>query len=252
MKRALAIAVAGASLWMAAPAAASSRYQAFGNLTYNDCQYEAAANLVLYHDARAKITTGEVLRAWRKYRIVGPAATPGGLDFLENVGFAGWRVSSARVTSSRSAIIAAANSGGVFAALGWGHAVAVIHANARKLVVVDDGIDPPMEWGDFHQFFDTPGTTLYALTWARTSTEQVNFDGTSTTSDSPTSMASIVEATGSTVALPANVFVNDGYAFQGWSSDDSNRVQYANGANYTFTRGATLYAVWTYCGTMCT
>ena len=46
------------------------------------------------------------------------------------------------------------------------------------------------------------------------------------------------------VALTANAFAREGYQFMGWATSSDGDVVYANGANYTFTASATLYAVW--------
>lgn len=49
---------------------------------------------------------------------------------------------------------------------------------------------------------------------------------------------------GETKALVANKFVREGYTFMGWSTTKDGSVEYADGANYTATGDATLYAVW--------
>ena len=244
MRRSLAAVAVLTTLAVASSAGATPRYQPFGNLQFNDCQYESAANLVLHQFPGAKISTGEVLRAFKANGIVGPDATPAGLDYLENVGFDGHRA-NAEVITTRAQIIAAANAGGVFVTLGWGHAVAIVHANPRELDVVDDGADPPMTWSNWHEMYAAPGTVYYALTWAQVDTETLNFSS-SYTGGSPM-MTPQVEAAGSTEAIETNAFVNDGYQFEGWSTNPQGPVQYADGAEYTFTKGATLYALWSYC-----
>ena len=239
--RLCAIGVAGAAL-LSTGAGAATRFGTFGNLKYDDCQYETDANLVLREFPAARISTNEVVRAWRE----NGATTDQGLTYLEDVGFDGHRAAAATLVTTRAQIIAAANAGGVWAGLSWGHAVAIIRATTSRVVVVDDGLVEPMSWWNWYAMFDGPGSTLYAITWAQVDTEQLNFDGLSTTGGSPT-MAPQVEPVGATAPIDLNVFVNDGYQFEGWSTNPQGPVQYADGADYTFTKGATLYAIWSYC-----
>lgn len=248
MNRLAALFITVFAIFGVASSAGASTYGAFGNLSSGDCQYETAANLVLREDPHARISTAEVLRAYRLNGIDGPEGTPEGLDYLEQIGFAGWRVESATPVVTNEAIVAGANAGGIFAALSWGHAIAIIHANPKRVVIVDDGLVQSLSWPDFRHFYDSPHSTLYALTWLPAGDDAVTFDGMSITGDSPSSMPIQVEPEGTTTALETNVFVNDGYAFQGWSTNPEGPVEYADGAEYTFTKGATLYAIWTYVG----
>lgn len=234
--------LAVSAFWCAMPASATGvHYGTFGNLTYPDCQYEAAANLVLSQFPQAQITTNEVLRAWREFGINALA----GLTYLEDYGFDGYHAATANLVTGKSAIIAAANGGGIWADLSWGHVVAVVHANPREVTVVDDGLVTVNTWQEFYRFYDAPQSALFAISWAPAGTEQITFAGSYETS----TMVTQVEPTGVVVPIEALGMVNDGYTFDGWTTNPGAGVaQYQSGEPFDFTHSMTLYALWTYTG----
>ena len=243
MRRVLAaLAVILLTLAAAAPLGASGpRYGDFGNLRFGDCQYASGANLVLSRWPGAHITTAEVLRAWR----TAPNDPTGGLTYLEDYGFAGHRAASATVVTGTSAIIAGADAGGIYAALSWGHVVAVTHASANEVTVVDAGLVTHNTWAEFRRFYDAPDSFLYAITWAAPNTQQITFEGSYETS----TMTTQVEPTGTVAPIEALGMVNAGYTFEGWATtQDGTVAQYQSGQPFDFTHSMTLYALWTYTG----
>jgi hypothetical protein len=127
------ITVVFASLIMANPVGAS-QYSTFGNLNVGDCDYAALANLTIYHDPSAVITTKDVVSTWRTgVNVIG---------FGEATGFSGQRVASVQEINNAQLNAAIAN-GGVWAVVKiteGPHAYAVIGANARRVEVVTWGI----------------------------------------------------------------------------------------------------------------
>ncbi len=58
-------------------------------------------------------------------------------------------------------------------------------------------------------------------------------------------MESIKVEKGESVSLPLNTFDGQGKDFKGWATSSTGEVEYNNGASYTPTSDAVLYAVWT-------
>ncbi len=58
------------------------------------------------------------------------------------------------------------------------------------------------------------------------------------------SMNSLSTCSGQPTRLPNNTYSNEGYLFQGWSTEDNNQVVYSDGDTITVNGDITLYAVW--------
>jgi len=132
-------------------------FQAFGNFTTGDCQYETAANLVLARWPKSKITTSEVLSAYSTYGIgFDPNYAVNGLvagqNYLLSHGFAGHRAASITTVTNKYQIVQAANNGGVEASITGPvmmHVLGIIQANSKTLTVVDDGFITHYTWTQF-------------------------------------------------------------------------------------------------------
>jgi hypothetical protein len=166
MRKAIGVSVAGAALawlWFNPLPASASTYQSFGNLKYGDCAYEAMANLELHEFPGLKITTNEVVRAWREGHKQGFNIFP----YMMTTGFDGEKISpmlSGGITTKEQIIQGVAN-GGVWSTLSNGsHAVAIIGADRRFVTIVDDGIIEHWSWGNFH-YWQGNDVLMYAVTW---------------------------------------------------------------------------------------
>ena len=216
-------------------------YSDFGNLEYGDCGYEVGANLILHEYPTAKITTNEVVRAWREY------GAANAMQYLTDIGFDGHRLIFTSITT-KAQVIASAKLGVYAGAWDDTHVVAIIQANPKKLTTLDDGLFQAMTWSNWWWEEDHV-VDDYAVSFQTPGTVSVFFGPTSYTSDSPTSMPTQIASIGSSVTIEANAFVNDGYAFEGWTTNpNSSTVQYANDSVVTLKDSTTLYPVWTYTG----
>ena len=154
----------------ATPAGATT-FHDFGNATYNDCGYEAMANLTLARYPAAHITTAQVLRAWR----AGNAGWDSSITYAQTVGFGGHRLTGRHEIpiTDRGALIRAANHGGVWATvLGGNHAVGFVRANLKGVWLVDDHADDFYTWAALTSYEEMgmgpgelAGVSYVALTW---------------------------------------------------------------------------------------
>jgi hypothetical protein len=198
MKKTLAVGVAGSALiWLwfnPLPAGANTfkttlnkagaisrtaPFQAFGNFTVGDCQYETAANLILAYWPKSQITTAEVESAYNTYGIGwDPDGLEAGQDFLISTGFAGHHASSITEITQAQAVTAANNGGVEVTVLGptMAHIFAIVQANAEGLTEVDDGFVYHYTWSQLNAAYTigitngelTPNgnvLTFYAVTW---------------------------------------------------------------------------------------
>jgi hypothetical protein len=94
------------------PASPVSMYGVWDNNLLPDCQYAAAANLVIAEFPQAVITTDEVVTAFDTYGIGWIGSYWAGQWYLMNVGFDGFEASSV-TTINEDQVEAAANNGGV-------------------------------------------------------------------------------------------------------------------------------------------
>lgn len=233
-------AVLAAAVGLSTPAAASARYSAFGNRTLGDCDFASVANLVQARFPGARITTQQVVNAWRD------ANVSSGLDYLETTGFDGHRIASYVQVSTRAEFIAGANAGGLQASiLAGAHAVAVVRAGNSGVEFVNDGRLEFDTWSQWRS--DEKGLPLNAaaVTWAPADTKALEFVGSYETS----TMTDQVEPTGTQAPIEALGMVNLGYTFDGWSlRPDGSGPLLQSGEMWNFNHGAVLYAVWTYTG----
>jgi hypothetical protein len=143
--------------------AGASTYQSFGNLKYGDCAYEAMANLELHEFPGLKITTNEVVRAWREGDKQGFNVIP----YMMSTGFDGKTIGAITNGSltSKSQIIQAVANGGAWATISdSSHAVAIIGADRRFITIVDDGIIEHWSWGTFKYWQGSPNL-VYPIVW---------------------------------------------------------------------------------------
>lgn len=89
-----------------------------------------------------------------------------GLNFLESGGFG--HSATVAIVTTRSQIIYAANHGGIWLdSTVLGHAVAIIHANPKGVVIVD-GYGPYMVlWANFTRHWSPPSSpaVFWSVTW---------------------------------------------------------------------------------------
>jgi hypothetical protein len=96
---------------------------------------EVAKNLVRMHWPNAPISAASVVKDWSNFNV-----SLGGLSYLEGYGFDGHHIAAYSPVSTRSQIIKAANTSGIYAViLGGAHAVAVIGADRRGIRFVTWG-----------------------------------------------------------------------------------------------------------------
>ncbi len=95
-----------------------------------------------------------------------------------------------------------------------------------------------VEYTDGASYTATADATLYAV-WASTFT--VTFDANGGTG----TMAAQTFTEGVAANLTPNAFTRENHYFTGWATTATGTVAYSNGASYTATASATLYAVWT-------
>lgn len=218
-----------------ADAASAPHYSAFGNDTVGDCEFAAAADLVRRTWPRARITTAQVVGAWRTDEALS------GLTYLEVTGFGGHRIASFTPLTTRAQVTAAANSrGGVFAYLSLpqgAHAVAVVGANHLGPTLVMWGVATQESWA----YWDHVETSAYALTWAAADTVTVMFNAQGGTG----TMAPETQRRAHSADLTDTLFSMPGWTFEGWDTiANGTGTFYANGAPYPFTASLTLYALW--------
>lgn len=166
--------------WEVAPTAP---FSSFGNWAgIGDCQYETAANLTLAEFPKTKISTAEVVSAFNRYGDLwqgtqvqqsdGSWLNQGlwaGQNFLISQGF-GHRASiSQAVTLSQ--MVYGANHGGLEVSItgpNLMHMLGIIHANAKEMTVVDDGVIYHYTWTGFTAKYEADGSALafYAVTWS--------------------------------------------------------------------------------------
>ena len=141
------------NLLVAAAAAASIHYGAFGNYRTGDCGIVAVANAIQEQHPKAKITTGEVVRYYRTVKdpdgdgVVEPWA----LSNLETRPLAGYLVSSFS-SIDRSQLAGALRRGEVIAQLHYqegDHDVLVTGADRGGVSFVSDGVESAMPWAFF-------------------------------------------------------------------------------------------------------
>jgi hypothetical protein len=151
---------------------ATKPFQAFGNFTTGDCQYETDANLILARWPKAKISTAEVVGAYSAHGTsLNPDNLWAGQGYLLSTGFAGHKAASITPIATKYQIVQAANHGGVEVTnLGpvRMHVFAIIQATAKSLTVVDDGFIYRYSWATFTYDYTQNAELLsfYAVTWA--------------------------------------------------------------------------------------
>jgi hypothetical protein len=150
-------------LALATPANANS-YSPFGNNHVPDCAFATDAYLVLHEYPNAKITTAEVVSAWRS-QFPGPNSGP--IGYLQQTGFDGHVISgSTDLPLTRAAIIAGAANGGISAGV-WGgtHAVAIIAADRKGIRIVNAGQIQFVVWSKVFNPRDLWLVQAIGVTW---------------------------------------------------------------------------------------
>jgi len=141
-------------------------YSSFGNWLKGDCEYAAMANLFEHQYPAMHLTTKQVLDAWHN----GNGETYySAIDFMRTVGFNG-KTATITPLQTRAEIIQAANHGGVWATVQSGqHAVAIVAASAKGLLVVDSTMGNGMKyfepWGMWAKYLAGTGEEYWGLHW---------------------------------------------------------------------------------------
>jgi hypothetical protein len=126
--------VTALSLGLSSGVAGAASFGPWGNWLHDDCEYAAAANLFVHEYPNLPLTTNQVLAAWND----GIGETyHSSFDYMETTGFDG-RTATPRPVTTRASIIYAASHGGVWATVDSGqHAVAIVAANSKGVIVED-------------------------------------------------------------------------------------------------------------------
>lgn len=131
------------------PAHPAPIYGSFGNWLTGDCEYAAMANLFEHQYPNEHLTTAQVLSAYGG--AAGSDGAPGetymsAIDYMGTVGFNG-HTATIRPVRTRPGVIYAANHGGIWATVESGaHAVAIVGANAKGVMVVDSTMSTHMRF----------------------------------------------------------------------------------------------------------
>jgi hypothetical protein len=151
---------------------------AFGTFDNNllaDCQYAAAANLVIAEFPQAVITTDEVVTAFDTYGIGWISPYWAGQWYLMNVGFDGFEASSV-TTINEDQVEAAANNGGVEVEL-WeqtldpsvmaSHDIDIVSATSTDVFVVNSWYASVQDysWANWNTMIAPYVIAYSAVTW---------------------------------------------------------------------------------------
>jgi hypothetical protein len=167
----------------------------------------------------------------------------GGLGYLEGYDFDGHRIAAYSPVSTRSQIIKAANTSGVYAViLGGAHAVAVIGADRQGIRFVTWGRAIFSTWAQWKSY---AATSMDAVTWAAPNTASIMFE----TNCGKYPLAFQVAPISVTEPVTPPTFVNAGFVISGWSTDSvGTGTIYQSGEPYAFAGNVVLWAMWTYVG----
>jgi hypothetical protein len=157
------------------PASPVSMYGVWDNNLLPDCQYAAAANLVIAEFPQAVITTDEVVTAFDTYGIGWIGSYWAGQWYVVNVGFDGHQANSV-TTINESQVLPAANQGGVEVQISeqaWGqpanlsHDIAIVKATSTDVFIVNSWYATVQDysWANWNTMIAPYVIAYSAVTW---------------------------------------------------------------------------------------